>query len=229
MASIIQNPILWAVIGGALPTLLWVWYFNSRTEHRESRSILVFAFTAGIIAFWVTLPVQRYIIDAYSISDQNTIFLLACVEEMIKFFILRALVLRVQDIQYRSDYVLHMTTAALGFAAMENTMYLLNPLSIGNYTAAFMTGNLRFFGSTIVHSVSSALHGLWVGLALGGSIVIRWTYWLFGLLSATLVHGVFNTYVGTTNSLHSVLLFLGLWMLLALISMLFHKSEVEFE
>ncbi len=228
MADIASSPLVWAIIGGGLPTLLWVWYFNKQTEHRESLGVLLFSFLAGIIALWLTIPIQKYIIAQKFFFDGELIFALACIEEMVKFFVVRALVLRIHDIQYRSDYVLYMTTAALGFAAMENILYLIDPISVGDFSAAFMTGNLRFFGSTIVHSVSSALHGLWVGLALSFNTPTRWIYWIFGLASATLVHGVFNTYVGSDNSFHSIILFVSLWILLSIITILFHKSEIQF-
>ena len=217
-----------ALLGSLIPAIAWVWYFLKKTIHKDSVSLVTFSFLAGAIAVWITIPLQQWVSENILLTALVSIFVMACIEECLKFLILRSLVLRIHEIRYRSDYVLYMTTAALGFAMMENCLYLLTPLKTGNISAAIAIGNLRFFGSTVVHATSSALHGLWVGLALEKPFFNRAFCWCIGLASATLVHGAFNFYIAHESITIVAITLLVLWSLLIVVTILFHKSEIQF-
>src|SRR6185503_954988 len=62
------------------------------------------------------------------------------------------------------DPVMYMVAVALGFAAVENTLFLISPLAGGTLLQTLLTGNLRFVGATLLHVLSSAAIG--VALAL---------------------------------------------------------------
>ena len=57
------------------------------------------------------------------------------------------------------DAMIYCIVVALGFAALENTFFIMDPLLNGEVTKGLLTGNMRFIGSTLVHIVSSASIG----------------------------------------------------------------------
>jgi len=63
------------------------------------------------------------------------------------------------------DWPIFLITVALGFAAFENVLFLIKPLSLDQATVGLMTGQLRFLGSTLLHTVSSGMIGIALGLS----------------------------------------------------------------
>ena len=84
-----------------------------------------------------------------------------------------------------TDYTIYLVTGALGFSALENTFYLISPIIQNEpLQSIVVTGNLRFFGATVLHTISVAIVGVLLGLAwragfFGKMIaaILRTPYW----------------------------------------------------
>lgn len=227
LASIDAQTLLYALIGGILPTLGWMVYWNLQIQHQKGRGMMALAFLMGALAVLVVIPIQTIINNmlASRFPDEAMISIVV-VEEFFKFLLMRLVVLRMELIYYRSDYVMYMIASALGFAALENTLYLLTPLAGGDFSGALQIGNLRFFGATVTHTVSSAIHGLWVGLFIDRGFGARATGWTIGLLSAATLHGVFNYFIIHEDVRITIVTLILLWVTLMIVTRVFHRSEV---
>lgn len=133
-------------------------------------------------------------------SSTSLMFLLwaAFIEEYVKYLAVNMAVLRNPEFDEPTDAMIYMISASLGFAAVENILVLFQAIPDG-VNAAVQIWLLRFAGATLLHAVSSALLGYFLGLA--------WFYWehsrkliIFGLGAATFAHYVFNVSLLTAGS-----------------------------
>lgn len=90
------------------------------------------------------------------------------------------------------DPVIYMIAVALGFAALENTLFLLSPLAGSTVLETIMTGNLRFVGATLLHVISSAAIGLALAVSFYKSRLAHGVYVICGLILASALHSGFN-------------------------------------
>ena len=116
----------------------------------------------------------------------------ASTEEIIKYLAALVILYKNSKLDEPLDWPIYMITVALGFAAFENTLFLIKPLSLGETTTSLLTGQLRFLGSTLLHTVSSAIIGISLGLSFYMKKYKKKIYLLGGILFAITLHSVFN-------------------------------------
>ena len=109
-------------------------------------------------------------------------------------------VFKTDQIDEPVDLMIYMVVAALGFAAVENILYLLAPLDNISFTTVIQTtitiSLIRFIGATFLHTLCSALLGYY--LALGISRNKRNILFLItGLVLASAFHGLYNFSITT--------------------------------
>jgi RsiW-degrading membrane proteinase PrsW (M82 family) len=139
----------------------------------------------------LALPFERY--AQTHLTDQFSILIAwALVEELLKYVMAASFILWRRAVDETPDYVIYMITAALGFAAAENMLFLLDPLARGAYTATLLTGNLRFLGSTLLHVIASAIIGLAFAFSATRHSVLRTFAAAWGLILAIALHTTFN-------------------------------------
>src|SRR3989338_903612 len=138
-------PISIAVVASSISILIWVWFWT-RKQSLDNKSA-IFVFVGGAIAVLFALPFQK----AFSIfipgSPPIVLFLWATVEEVIKLSVVLCAIkfLKID----RAKTLIYMIVAALGFAALENVLYVVGPLIGEDTTRSVITGNLRFIWGTI--------------------------------------------------------------------------------
>ena len=93
--------------------------------------------------------------------------------------------------------MIYMITAALGFSAVENILFLFNVLVVegANSNTFLFTGNLRFLGATMLHIVTSAIFGTCLSLAFYRGKIAKTIAWFVGLTIATALHVLFNFFI----------------------------------
>src|SRR3989344_6540894 len=101
--------------------------------------------------------------------------------------------------------MIYMLTAALGFAALENTLFLIAPLANGDITKSLLTGNLRFIGATLLHIAASSIIGAFAAFFFYKSKKIKDAAIFIGLIVAIILHAAFNLIINTEkdNALRS--------------------------
>ena len=184
-----------ASLGGALPALAWLWFWlREDSKHPEPRHIIALAFFVGMVTVAVTIPVQKG--AAAFITGTTYVFIAwSFIEEILKYAAARFTILWRKEVDEPIDAVMYMITLALGFAAVENTLFLLSPLAGNGLLDTLLTGNLRFVGATLLHVFTSAVVGLFIALSFYKKPHLRLWYAIAGVILASILHSGFNFFI----------------------------------
>ncbi len=213
------TPVLFlAFLGGVLPALLWLtfWLLEDRCEPEPKRYIF-FCFIAGMLAVALVLPVEQTtqsfaIAWGYAPTGTLVLFLWALTEELFKFGAAYLVALRSKVFDEPLDAVIYLVTAALGFSAAENMLFLLNPLESGNLLQTIITGDLRFIGAMLLHTLASATIGVMLALTFYQPAGVRRLAALGGVILAVALHTLFNFFILGQGSGATFWIFLFIWL-----------------
>ncbi len=220
--------ILAAAAGGILPALAWLWFWRREdAPHPEPRRLIAVAFFAGMVCVMLVIPIEKYV--AGFLATQTSIFIAwSCIEEIMKYVVARITVLRNREDDEPIDPVIYMVAVALGFAALENTLFLLSPLSGDTVVQTIMTGNLRFIGATLLHVLSSAVIGVALGISFYKSGRMKHEYAAVGVILACVLHGFFNFFILNTAEEHLFRTFGFVWIgLIALLAVVEYVKRIH--
>jgi RsiW-degrading membrane proteinase PrsW (M82 family) len=203
--------IAYAVCAGILPPLIWL-YFLLHEDRRcpEPRALIFLAFIAGMIAVPLVIPFESF--AASHLQDGLPVIIAwAVIEETFKYGIAAILILWRRAVDESLDLVIYMITVALGFAALENTFFLISPFLHGNLGNALITDNLRFLGSTLLHVVASSSIGFALAFSYKQSRFVRILAASAGLILAVALHTAFNFFIITQNGSQTIIAFFVVW------------------
>ena len=154
-----------AVLVGIIPSLFWLWFWlKEDKEDPEPSGLIAFCFIFGMVLVFIAIPIEQFIQNITSINKLQIIGW-ASVEEILKLLVVIVILAKTKYIHKPIDWPIFLITVALGFAAFENVLFLIKPLSLDQATVGLMTGQLRFLGSTLLHTVSSGMIGIALGLS----------------------------------------------------------------
>ena len=213
-----------AIALGVIPAILWLSFWLREEDHgrEEPLGLIALTFLAGMLAVLFVLPIEKFI-GSLTKDNVTLITLWATSEEIIKYLAFVVIMYKSQYIDRPVDYAIYLMTAALGFAALENTLYLIRPGIMTDTTVAFLTGSMRFLGSTLLHSVASGIIGIGVGLAYFKGKEARQLFGFIGLISAVALHSVFNFFIMQKNGENFLQVFGFLWVITIIIMLLFER------
>jgi len=202
----------YAFLGGLLPSLIWLYFvLKEDAGHPEPKKLVALTFVAGMVAVPLVLPFEHYA-RAHLAGVLPVLTAWALAEEVLKYAVAAAFILWRRAVDEAPDYVIYMITVALGFAAAENMLFLLAPLSDGDIAATFFTGDIRFLGSTLLHVLSSAAIGFSLAFSAQYHPAGRAAAAALGLILAVALHTAFNMLIinqGTSTTLSAFSL---IWM-----------------
>lgn len=203
----------YAFLGGLLPSLIWLYFLlKEDARHPEPKNLIALAFVAGMIAVPLALPFEQYAKIRFP-DNASVLTAWALIEEVLKYAMAAIFILWRNAVDEAPDYVIYMITVALGFAASENMLFLLAPLSDGNIAHSFLTGDLRFVGSTLLHVVASATIGFSLAFSTGYHPVGRAAAAALGLILAIALHTAFNALIITEGTSTTLAAFFLIWMI----------------
>ncbi|MFA6000375.1 MAG: PrsW family intramembrane metalloprotease [Candidatus Paceibacterota bacterium] len=212
-----------ALVSGIIPSLIWLWFWLKEDQKRdEPAGLLAICFFTGMLAVIFVLPVQQFIKSNLE-SGNMQIILWATIEELFKYLALMAIIYRNRHLNEPVDWPIYAMTTALGFAALENALFLLKPISLDQTTVGLITGHLRFLGSTLLHTVSSGIVGIAMGLSYFMESYRKKIYIFLGLFVAITLHSVFNFFIMKNNGSDFLKVFVFLWVVTIIIMLLFEK------
>lgn len=238
--------LLFAIAGGFIPALVWLWFWLREDNKKpEPTRLILRAFLVGGLMVFPAFVLQRIVIpaieSAYGIPFSlalpewsltffaDTIpFLLAwaLIEEFLKYFAVALVAYTSTWFDEPIDAMIYIITAAIGFAALENTLFIINAMTAGGTHISFLlTGNLRFLGATIIHIVSSAIIGASIALAFCSSAKTKIISFISGLIIATALHGVFNFFIIVSTGTQMFKIFLVLWITAIVVIYFFEKVK----
>lgn len=220
------NLILFAIAGGVLPALIWLFFWlKEDSKNPEPRSLLTMAFISGMLVVPIVLPFQQ-IVETYVAETVALTFLLwASLEEVFKFGICYIVALRKKENNEPIDYVIYLLTVALGFAALENILFISNPILSGDILDGVITGNLRFVGASLLHVISSAAIGVMGALAFYKSKAHKVVYILIGIVISIILHTTFNLFIISDIERNTLVAFGFVWVFVVILILFFERIK----
>ncbi|MEW5805513.1 MAG: PrsW family intramembrane metalloprotease [Patescibacteria group bacterium] len=191
------------IIGlSVLPNFIWLLFYLKQDPHPEPRPLLLLAFFLGIFSTVFALGAGVLLLRLFEFSGmekqavQNSFWFMflgvALVEELFKFLMAYLFLRRNPVFDEPVDAVIYLVVIALGFAFVENIIYLVSVFNqySGSFSQVVYFLTLRFVGANFLHSLASGLVGYFWAI---GIIKHRPKKFIFlGIGLASLIHALFN-------------------------------------
>lgn len=198
-----------------IPPLLWLLFYLREDAHPEPKRFLLLAFLGGIGAALFAVVAEVFFLGSrggiFSLQTQQMghalfVFLaIGLIEEYAKYLPVKFLILGRQDFDEPIDAMIYMMTAALGFAAMENALFLV-PVFRESVFAGLEIATNRFLGANLLHALSSGIVGYF--LARAWFHPRRAHLVAIGIAIAALLHTGFNYLILEQDVLRQATLYL---------------------
>lgn len=181
----------WILLLSLLPVAAVLYYVYRKDHDPEPMRTLGFAF------FWGCVSVIPAIIGELALQSDNLAIEMYCnvalVEESVKFAVLMLYIWKHADFNDSFDAIVYSVTVSLGFAAIENIMYVIR----GGFTVAVLRALLSIPG----HASFAILMGLFFARAKNhfyyGRKAQQYLNLFIALLAAVAAHGTYD-YLATT-------------------------------
>jgi len=183
---------------------------------------LILTFLAGGMVVFLITPLEQF---AVSLGIQGTpkILFFAAAEEIAKFGVVFLIDFNSSYLDEPIDYAIYLITGAIGFAAVENVLFLLEPSLQQNISFVIETGTLRFLGATILHSILGALLGLIIGFVFYKKRSTKIRFALIGLGIVIILHTLFNYFIIKYVEINGLLTLSILWIITLFIIAMFER------
>jgi RsiW-degrading membrane proteinase PrsW (M82 family) len=176
--------------------------------HPEPKRMVLKVFLLGAL---ITIPVYlvqavlALAMEAINLSPLASNFIkwfviIGFSEELFKYLVVKFAVFNSQNLDEPLDLMLYMVISALGFAALENILYLFPSVSNISfdrliYQTSFLT-LVRSLTAVFLHTLCSAIVGYFLAMAFCQATVRR-SFIVLGLLTATVLHGLYDFFIIT--------------------------------
>jgi RsiW-degrading membrane proteinase PrsW (M82 family) len=227
MIHLLSDPktLLYAILGGAVPAIFWLWFWLHEEDEQspEPRGLIALSFVLGAIMVLFAIVIEKDSVRFVTDKDTQTI-LWAAIEEILKLAAISLLLINTDVVNEPIDYPMYFIACALGFAALENFLYLIHPIEASGTIVGALTGNLRFLGSTLLHAIATSM----IGSALGLSYYLRSyraVYLFVGVLFAITLHSVFNFFIMKGDGSNFLSVFGFLWVVTIINILIFEKLK----
>ncbi len=219
--------IFYALLSGILPALIWLaFWLHEDYKHPEPRGLILKTFLLGMLAVIFVLPFQKGVDLFFPGMTFAAILLWVILEEFFKLGAAYLGGLKSVDDNEPIDPIIYMITAALGFVALENALFIFGPMLVGeNITNHIISGNLRFIGASLLHIVSSGIIGTALAFSFYKSNRKRITLALFAIILAVLFHASFNLAIIHWGNSGAVTAFGLVWVGVILLLLAFEKAK----
>lgn len=223
-----SSSVLIPAFAGFIPALFWLWFWlREDRKNPEPKLTILAVFLAGAASTMIALPLQKYTPELIggNLAQPDFVILLlwAGAEELSKYIAAAYVALSTRYFDEPIDAMIYMLTAALGFAALENSLYIFNGFNGGGITEVIQIGNSRFLGATLLHVVSSVVAGGALAFAFKKRPSVRVLYTTLGLITASVLHALYNFFIINSDGNFPVLLVL--WVSVILVFLLFEKVK----
>ncbi len=218
-----------AFLFGLTPAIFWLWFWLREDRNKpEPLLLIIITFIAGMAVVPVALPLQQLAQDIY--TGANLILVWVIIEEVLKYTAAILVIFWNRAVDEPIDFIIYLIAIALGFAALENTLFAHIPLANNDYIQMTVSGSFRIIGASLLHVLASATIGVFLAFAFYKSKTVKLAFGTFGLFIAILLHALFNFFImsasepGKENGVLLVLLFV--WMGIILLFLLFEKIKL---
>jgi len=177
---------------GLAPGLFWLWFFYSQDVYEpEPLSLVAKMFFLGIAAAVIALFCEN-LVSAYLSGVLFVILAVPVIEEITKFGTVVLFVYNNREFDEPMDGIVYATATALGFATLENVLYVIDMQSL---SSLFISGTVRAILSVPGHALFAVFWGYALGIAKFRPPGKRIPVIAAGLILAIGVHGIFNYFL----------------------------------
>jgi protease PrsW len=219
MASTLLFTFVILVLAIAPPLIYLVWVRDAEVCRRESYSSLLRAFLfGGTISIAISYFAELFIVQILYVSGSplaQGFWKFQPFDPTLQTFLLAVIIAPIVEESAKSlgvlnsyprlleveDGIIYGAAVGLGFAAVENVLYLFSALA-GGLDVLLLTAGVRAVTSTLLHASSTAVVGYGIALAKFSRLRGVNKSWLPYLLVAMLMHALFNLFaiMGTLAS-----------------------------
>ena len=183
---------MWTFAVAVVPAVVLIVYIMIRDKYeREPIKKILLAFFAGMLSIPLDLLIISifgldelpYLFDGDILQQIATAFFSAAIpEEISKFIILFLLVWWSKDFNERMDGIVYAVCVSMGFATVENIMYVFDDPSCAWGRALFAVPS---------HFLDAVLMGFFLSLAKF-TVKHKFRNWTMTLLAPILAHGIYD-------------------------------------
>ena len=214
-----------AFVAGLIPAIFWLWFWLREDSLKpEPWFLIAITFIAGMAVVPLALPLQRFALELYPAA--NVMISWVIIEELLKYAVALAVVLWNRAVDEPIDMVIYLIVIALGFAALENALFVFNPLVIGEYLNSALTGGFRFMGATLLHVLASGTIGMFLAFTYYKSKTTQMIAGTVGLLVAIILHTLFNFFIMEASGTTILGVFLFVWVGIIILFLLFERVKM---
>ncbi len=211
------------ILAAIAPCAFWLWLIYKWDRYKpEPKWLIIRTFIYGLV---IAIPVAFIETILYPNAPQQPsslsaaaylAFIVAGVtEEGGKFLIVRTTVYNSPHFEEPADGLVYSAAAALGFASLENIIYV--------FSFGLQVILVRALFSNLAHVLFSSLWGY--PLALGKLGLIHKRYTWIGLLAAMLAHGIFDFLFFTQSNYTYLVIPLFFGMIFLFVLMMRHANR----
>lgn len=202
---------LGASASGIFIALAWLWFWlREDSAHPEPRRLIALAFAGGMAAVAIALVLEINS-QPFLLTPVALYTAWALIEELAKYGMAELTVLRRRDDDEPIDPVIYLVTTALGFAGVENAIFLVSPLSGTTIPEIIQSGDFRFVGATLVHVLCSGIIGIALGATFYRSRRVKAAVTALGVILAVALHSAFNIFILDASPERGMLVMLSVW------------------
>jgi len=218
--------IIYALAGGVIPALIWLafWLYEDY-KNPEPKGLILKSFLLGMMAVVLVIPLQKIVDEIFPGMVIIAIVLWVILEEVFKLGAGYLGGIKSREDNEPLDPLIYMITAALGFVALENTLFILGPLLDKNILEGVLTGNMRFIGASLLHVVSSGIVGVALSFSFYQNKSTRRIALIISLILASIFHAVFNVLIIYKGSMGGIIAFSMSWVGVILLLVAFEKAK----
>jgi len=184
-----------------LPPILWLLFYLREDKHPEPKLLLLLTFFGGMASALLALVIEFLLFRKEGLGlmsgglESNALLfflVIGFIEEYVKYLPVKFLIIRRLEFDEPIDAMIYMMTSALGFAALENALFIFPIIQHSFFSGIEVTAN-RFLGANLLHALSSGIVGFFLARAWFVSAQHKRRYLIaFGLVFASVLHAVFN-------------------------------------
>lgn len=186
---------------GILPPILWLLFWLREDHYPEPKREIIFVFFAGMVSVAAALLFENIFLGAnsifkkifmYSVGSFQILNLLgfALIEELSKTGAAFFTAIKSKYFDEPEDGIVYLITAALGFAAMENVLFIAGSLKVG-VEQSLIVSAFRFINAVLLHVSSAAIIGAGFAFSFYHK-THRNKDVVFSIILATLLHALYN-------------------------------------
>ena len=183
-----------------IPSLLILAYFFTSDKFKEPKSTIAIVFALGILICLPAGILNNFMFENFGGQDNgkdltHSFLGPAWTEEILKFLVLYAIVLRRSEFNEPMDGIVYGVVVSLGFATYENYDYVFRLAEIWDI-APSQLAIWRSYSAVPMHGLNGCIMGFYFGMY---AFTAKKKYLLQSLMLPYLFHGMYN-YIG--NPLH---------------------------